>query len=315
MAHVLHEHVCMDTKEHEEADPWLMCCMSMFAWILKNMKRQRNKGCTKDSFCVHCPASRGTKAAGVHGKLTYLLLALSRNNTAHSTLGGMWLEAISSQVGCTGIHNFTTYLHWDFGIITVEGERCALLRNTKHGVLPARWSSREGALHVRTRMHALSSCPCACSVQASPVACTLMAWSSLTASTEGCCLWSRALHSTATRWGGQGIGFEDFRWCVLHWFSGSEISSKCVIPEWPGKCSWRTHCSLGSPGLRCAPCALRVGTPAVHHNCPGRATTGWVREETTTVLLMRVCACSDLPLTPPTQGAVPTRAVYLMPKL
>mmetsp|Transcript_25557 Transcript_25557/g.69342 ORF Transcript_25557/g.69342 Transcript_25557/m.69342 type:complete len:294 (+) Transcript_25557:2512-3393(+) len=74
-------------------------------------------------------------------------------------------------------------------------------------------------------------------LKASPVACTLMAWSSLTASTEGCCLWSRALHSTATR------------------------------------CSWRTHCSLGSPGLRCAPCALRVGTPAVHQNCPGRATT------------------------------------------
>jgi hypothetical protein len=35
----------------------------------------------------------------------------------------MWLEAsgAATSAGCTGISNFTSYLHWDFGVITVKG--------------------------------------------------------------------------------------------------------------------------------------------------------------------------------------------------
>lgn len=46
------------------------------------------------------------------------------NNTAHSTLGGLWLSASSDAKAakCTGVDSFTTYLHWDFGVISVKGE-------------------------------------------------------------------------------------------------------------------------------------------------------------------------------------------------
>ncbi|KXZ43941.1 hypothetical protein GPECTOR_77g37 [Gonium pectorale] len=45
------------------------------------------------------------------------------NNTAHSNLAGLWLQASdeSSAEGCTALRNFTTYMNWDFGIISTGG--------------------------------------------------------------------------------------------------------------------------------------------------------------------------------------------------
>jgi len=35
----------------------------------------------------------------------------------------MWLKSSSASVlaGCTGLDTFTTYLSWDFGVITMKG--------------------------------------------------------------------------------------------------------------------------------------------------------------------------------------------------
>ncbi|GFR40478.1 hypothetical protein Agub_g1045 [Astrephomene gubernaculifera] len=46
-----------------------------------------------------------------------------RNNTAHSSLAGMWLRASNESLldGCTAVRNFTTYMNWDFGIISIRG--------------------------------------------------------------------------------------------------------------------------------------------------------------------------------------------------
>eukprot|EP00798_Chlamydomonas_sp_ICE-L_P008885 gene8886-3764_t len=48
---------------------------------------------------------------------------LWRNNSAHSCLNGLWMQAskASDKEGCTKISNFTSYLHWDFGILTMRG--------------------------------------------------------------------------------------------------------------------------------------------------------------------------------------------------
>ncbi|PNH07881.1 Fibrocystin-L [Tetrabaena socialis] len=54
------------------------------------------------------------------------------NNTAHSNLAGMRLLSSppSEAEGCTGVANFTSYMAWDFDIITVHGiETDVLLRN------------------------------------------------------------------------------------------------------------------------------------------------------------------------------------------
>jgi hypothetical protein len=46
-----------------------------------------------------------------------------RNNTGHACLAGMWLRASpeSMLAGCTLVQNFTTYMNWDFGIISTKG--------------------------------------------------------------------------------------------------------------------------------------------------------------------------------------------------
>ncbi len=53
---------------------------------------------------------------------TSALLSYS-NNTAHSYLVGAWLRqsSESAATGCTALYNFTTYLNWDFGIISTRG--------------------------------------------------------------------------------------------------------------------------------------------------------------------------------------------------
>ncbi|KXZ47884.1 hypothetical protein GPECTOR_32g497 [Gonium pectorale] len=54
------------------------------------------------------------------------------NNSAHSSLAGMVLKSSSESVGdgCTAVRNFTSYLSWDFDVITVHGiETDVLLRN------------------------------------------------------------------------------------------------------------------------------------------------------------------------------------------
>ncbi|PNH07097.1 Fibrocystin-L [Tetrabaena socialis] len=54
------------------------------------------------------------------------------NNTAHSTLAGMRLLSSppSEDEGCTGVANFTSYMAWDFDIISPHGiETDVLLRN------------------------------------------------------------------------------------------------------------------------------------------------------------------------------------------
>ncbi|KXZ54727.1 hypothetical protein GPECTOR_4g796 [Gonium pectorale] len=45
------------------------------------------------------------------------------NNTAHSCLAGMWLQSSNEAMaeGCTALRNFTTYMNWDFGIISTRG--------------------------------------------------------------------------------------------------------------------------------------------------------------------------------------------------
>ncbi|GFH26704.1 uncharacterized protein HaLaN_24896, partial [Haematococcus lacustris] len=70
---------------------------------------------------------------------------LFRNNTAHSALAGLWLRASDAAVaeGCTGLFNFTTFLTWDFGVITTRGLPTSanftglVVADTKHvGLLP-----------------------------------------------------------------------------------------------------------------------------------------------------------------------------------
>ncbi|KAG2491954.1 hypothetical protein HYH03_009686 [Edaphochlamys debaryana] len=46
-----------------------------------------------------------------------------RNNTAHSGLDGLWLQASneSTPTGCTALRSFTAWMNWDFGIISMRG--------------------------------------------------------------------------------------------------------------------------------------------------------------------------------------------------
>ncbi|EFJ47178.1 hypothetical protein VOLCADRAFT_92358 [Volvox carteri f. nagariensis] len=46
-----------------------------------------------------------------------------RNNTAHSSLAGLWFQASPEALlqGCAQLTNFTTYMNWDFGIISTHG--------------------------------------------------------------------------------------------------------------------------------------------------------------------------------------------------
>lgn len=43
------------------------------------------------------------------------------NNAAHSNLAGLVLRAVADGGPCTALSNFTTYLNWDFGIMTLKG--------------------------------------------------------------------------------------------------------------------------------------------------------------------------------------------------
>lgn len=57
-----------------------------------------------------------------HGAPCSTTASLFFNNTAHSTLAGIWLQADPSvTTNCTGVTNFTSYLSWDFGLITTQG--------------------------------------------------------------------------------------------------------------------------------------------------------------------------------------------------
>ena len=71
----------------------------------------------------------GNVAAGSE-RLGYMLygpacssMALFRNNSAHSSVVGMWLQSSveSAAEGCTAVYNFTSFMSWDFGIITTKG--------------------------------------------------------------------------------------------------------------------------------------------------------------------------------------------------
>ncbi|GIL53442.1 hypothetical protein Vafri_9024 [Volvox africanus] len=85
------------------------------------------------------------------------------NNTAHSSLVGLWYRASSesSDAGCTQLTNFTTYMNWDFGIISTRGiSTNVILKNvnildTKHAgihlmrageMLEKGWMRWEGGL-------------------------------------------------------------------------------------------------------------------------------------------------------------------------
>lgn len=60
--------------------------------------------------CSSLPASPGSR-----GGLMFL------NNVAHSNLVGLVLRAVSDGGPCTALANFTAYLSWDFGVITLKG--------------------------------------------------------------------------------------------------------------------------------------------------------------------------------------------------
>lgn len=60
--------------------------------------------------CSSLPSSPGGR-----GRLLFL------NNMAHSNLVGLVLRAVPDGGPCTALANFTTYLNWDFGIITLKG--------------------------------------------------------------------------------------------------------------------------------------------------------------------------------------------------
>ncbi|GIM05166.1 hypothetical protein Vretimale_9611 [Volvox reticuliferus] len=85
------------------------------------------------------------------------------NNTAHSSLVGLWYRASSESAGagCTQLTNFTTYMNWDFGVISTRGITTdVILKNvnildTKHagihlmrmgGMLDKGWMRWEGGL-------------------------------------------------------------------------------------------------------------------------------------------------------------------------
>ncbi|GIL91633.1 hypothetical protein Vretifemale_19242 [Volvox reticuliferus] len=85
------------------------------------------------------------------------------NNTAHSSLVGLWYRASSESAGagCTQLTNFTTYMNWDFGIISTRGITTdVILQNvnildTKHagihlmrlgGMVDKGWMRWEGGL-------------------------------------------------------------------------------------------------------------------------------------------------------------------------
>jgi hypothetical protein len=60
--------------------------------------------------CSALPGSTGGK-----GRLLFL------NNVAHSNLVGLVLRGVPDGGACTALANFTTYLNWDFDIITLKG--------------------------------------------------------------------------------------------------------------------------------------------------------------------------------------------------
>ncbi|KAG2432951.1 hypothetical protein HXX76_008679 [Chlamydomonas incerta] len=86
------------------------------------------------------PPCSAVNATGWGAGTPYVFL----NNSAHSTLVGMILEASNESLaeGCTALANFTSYMAWDFDLLTLKGiETHVLLRrvnslNPKHaGVL------------------------------------------------------------------------------------------------------------------------------------------------------------------------------------
>jgi hypothetical protein len=59
-----------------------------------------------------CAGSATTLAAGP---------AVFANNSAHSCLAGMVLQANNQGASCTELADFSTYLNWDFGLLTMKG--------------------------------------------------------------------------------------------------------------------------------------------------------------------------------------------------
>ena len=47
--------------------------------------------------------------------------SLIANNTAHSSVVGVLLQANTLSQGCTKLQGFTIYLNWDFGVVTMQG--------------------------------------------------------------------------------------------------------------------------------------------------------------------------------------------------
>lgn len=79
-----------------------------------------------ERVCSMCALPQGFNIPGVacsslpttpsgRGKLQFM------NNAAHSNLVGLVLRAASDGGPCTALANFTTWLNWDFGIITLKG--------------------------------------------------------------------------------------------------------------------------------------------------------------------------------------------------
>lgn len=60
--------------------------------------------------CSALPATAGSQSS-----------SLFVGNAAHSNLVGLVLRAAADGGPCTALSNFTTYLNWDFGIITLKG--------------------------------------------------------------------------------------------------------------------------------------------------------------------------------------------------
>ncbi|KXZ49223.1 hypothetical protein GPECTOR_22g814 [Gonium pectorale] len=100
------------------------------------------------------------------------------NNTAHSCLAGMWLQASADAVaeGCTALRNFTTYMNWDFGIVTTRGLPTDLamenvnVLDTKHSgvtVFRASGFTEKGSLSWRGGLLAGQSSDTVCAACAS----------------------------------------------------------------------------------------------------------------------------------------------------
>jgi hypothetical protein len=67
---------------------------------------------------LHAPSS-----SSLHPPLPPSSQGSFANNTVHSSVAGVWLTAstLSQQAYCTELSNLTSYLTWDFGVITTTG--------------------------------------------------------------------------------------------------------------------------------------------------------------------------------------------------